>query len=137
MELVRAADRLTRIFGQWPTFHDAEVHRVNLDRRGAGGPILEATIHVFEMTSDVDPAGCYVLKNHTLVTLRFRGVVLRELKWFNHQNVLFELSLAPLDLAQHDGCSVRVEMSSSFGMEASFDCVECEVADVQPWNPSS
>ena len=137
MELVRAADRLTNIFGHWPTFHDAEVVRVVLDRRGPGGPTLEAEIHVFEMTSEVDPAGYYVLKNHTLVTLRFRGVELRALSSFNHQNVLYELSLTPIDPAQHAGRSVAVELVSSFGMEASFECGDCEVVSVQPWEASS
>lgn len=94
---------------------------------------MEAVIHVFEMTAEIDSAGYYVLVNHTLVTLQFRGVVLEELKWFNHQNVLFELLLNPLNPAEHEGRRIAVEMTSSFGMEATFECVECEVTHVQPW----
>ena len=56
---------LESIFGRWPSFHDAEMLRVVLDRSGDEGPTLEAVIRVFEMTSDVDPKGYYVLKNHT------------------------------------------------------------------------
>lgn len=137
MELVQSADRLTQIFGYWPTFHDAEVIRIVLDRGGTGGPTLEAEIHVFEMTSEIAPSGFYVLKKHTFVTLLFRGVALHELKWFNHQNVLFDLSLSSLDPTQHDGYRIDVEMTSSYGMAASFQCVECEVTNVQPWVPCS
>jgi immunity protein 50 of polymorphic toxin system len=66
---------LESIFGRWPSFHDAEVLRVVLDRSGDEGPTLEAAIHVFEMTPDVDPKGYYVLKNHTEVTSAFPLIV--------------------------------------------------------------
>ena len=52
---------LTDVFGRWPSFHDAEVTRIVLDRDET--PYLEATIHVFEMTSQIEH-GAYVLKTH-------------------------------------------------------------------------
>jgi hypothetical protein len=60
---------LTRIFGTWPSFHDAEVLTVRLDRSGNSaddGPALEAAIHVFRMTSEIDSRGYYVSKRTTL-----------------------------------------------------------------------
>jgi hypothetical protein len=38
MPLVENAAALTKIFGKWPTFHDAEVLRIVLDRAGDDGP---------------------------------------------------------------------------------------------------
>ena len=92
-DFVENAKALTEIFGGWPSFHDAEVVQVRLDRSGPGGPAVEARIHVFERTDQVTPTGYYVLVNHTLVTLRFTDVSGCRMEGFNHQNVLSELVL--------------------------------------------
>src|SRR5579871_2051209 len=66
-------EALTRIFGDWPSFHDAEVLSLVLGRHGIEdrpGPTLEARIHVFQMTGEVDERGYFRLGNHTLVVLR-------------------------------------------------------------------
>jgi hypothetical protein len=135
--LVENAALLESIFGRWPSFHDAEVLRVVLDRSGDDGPTLEATIHVFEMTSDVDAKGFYVLKNHTEVTLRFTSVGLKRLQWFNHQNVLSSFEISEIDSTQHDGRRLHVEMPSSYGLEADFACKRAIVASVRPFEPSN
>src|SRR4030095_2473016 len=113
---------LVSIFGRWPSFHDAEVLRVSLDRSGIEGPTLDATIHVFEMTSEVDAKGYYVLKNHTEVTLRFTEVTLSRFQWFNHQNVLSSLEVEELNPPEHEGRCWRIGMPSSYGLEAEFEC---------------
>lgn len=136
-DLIEDADRILRIFGDWPSFHDAEVLRLTLDRAGPQGPSLDLVIHAFEMTPDVDPSGFYVLKNHTLVTLRFIGVALESLGGFNHQNVLSDLAITPLDPEEHDGRRVGVTMHSSYGLEGSFECSSCLVADVEPYDVSA
>jgi hypothetical protein len=79
------AEKLTHIFGEWPSFHVAEVVCLVLDRSGSEAPTLEAQIHVFAVTSDLDANGHYVLANHTLVTLRFTKVALLELGGFNRR----------------------------------------------------
>src|SRR5689334_12879841 len=96
-ELVSNAHALTQIFGYWPSFHDAEVLTMCLDRAGDDGPSLEARVHVFEMTDQVDDRGFYVLRKHTLVTLRFADILLRNLRWFNHQNSLSGLGIFAAD----------------------------------------
>jgi len=131
MASIEQSDQVTRIFGKWPSFHDAEVVRLVLDSSGAEGPTLEMQIHVFEMTPEVDAKGSYVLKNHTLVTLRFTEVALQNLQWFNKQNVLFELVVVDIDPAAHDGRRLRVELPSSYGLEAMFECKRAIVSDVK------
>jgi hypothetical protein len=73
MTRIKNEKALTDIFGRWPSFHDAEIISIYLDRSGQDGPSLEAKIHLFEMTNRVDAKGYYVLKNHILVTFRFRA----------------------------------------------------------------
>jgi len=136
-ERIEDADRLLRIFGEWPSFHDAEVVGLSLERDGANGPSLDLRIHVFETTPELDPAGCCVQKNHTLVTLRFLGLELEHLVDFNEQNVLFDLHVTPLDPGEHEGRRIGVRLASSYGLGGEFQCSRCVVADVRPYSPSA
>jgi len=129
------SSNLESVFGRWPSFHDAEVLRLSLDRSGEEGPTLDVVVHVFEMTTAIDAKGFYVLKNHTEVTLRFTHVVVSRLQWFNHQNVLSSLEVEELDPAAHEGRRFRVEMPSSYGLEAEFECRRAIVLNVQLFRP--
>ena len=78
-------------FGHWPTFHDAEVLSILLDRSGES----RIAMHVFEKTSDVDSSGRYILTNHAAVTFCLegfpqdqQGITNIRIEFFNHQNVL-------------------------------------------------
>jgi hypothetical protein len=131
------AEALTEVFGRWPSFHDAEIHCIRLDRGTAGSPSLEADIHVFEMTADVAPDGYYVLKNHTLVTIRFGGIDQLELDGFNHQNVLLGLALRDISARQLDALKWEVQFDSSFGVGARFLCERISVLSAAPRGPQS
>jgi hypothetical protein len=131
--LIGNAELVTGIFGRWPSFHDAEVLRVTLDRSGTEAPTLEAVVHVFHMTDEVGPGGFFVLENHTLVTLRFLGVELEEITGLNRQNVLQQMKISPIDPARHRGRGLSVKMNSSYGLDASFECTRCEVTDARPY----
>ncbi len=133
---IRNEKALTDIFGYFPSFHDAEIISICLEREGEGAPFLEAKIHVFEMTDEVDAQGCYVLKNHTLVTFRFTEIVMGEIKWFNHQNVLALLDIVEVEPEKNEGCRFQVRFPSSYGCEASFACREVIVIDAMPFEPA-
>jgi len=142
MKKVINNEALTNIFGYWPSFHDAEVTQVRLDRgEGVGpagettNPTLEADIHVFEMTDDVGADGAYVLRKHTLATFAFRGIDELELNGFNHQNVLWQLLLEDISDRQLEALKWAVSFSSSFGLEGSFNCLEVEVIHAVPFDP--
>jgi hypothetical protein len=128
------ATQLESIFGRWPSFHDAEVLRLSLDRSGEDGPTLDVVIHVFEMTSEVDAKGFYILKKHTEVTFRFTHIVLLQMQWFNDQNVLSSLEVAELDATANEGRRFRVAMRSSWGLEAEFECQRAIVLNVRPFH---
>jgi hypothetical protein len=134
MTEIQNGQLLTDRFGRWPSFHDAEVVSARFERRGADAPFLECGIHVFEMTGAVNSTGYYVLKNHTLVTLRFCDIILEGFQGWNQQNVLFDLLIGP---AQQDGQlgddnrPIEVEMSSSFGCSAGLTCRAVKVLKVE------
>jgi hypothetical protein len=131
MSAFEHSEKLTSIFGEWPSFHDAEVLRFALDRSGAEGPTLEAEVHLFAVTSDVDATGHHILKNHTRVTLRFTEVAVCDLEGFNHQNVLFSLTTSNLDPATNEGRRLQVELSASYGLSATFQCKRAIVSEAK------
>ena len=132
-QYIENVSALESIFGRWPSFHDAEVLRVVLDRSGDDGPTLYTTIHLFEMTSEVDAKGYFVLKNHTEVELMFTTVELIRLQGFNNQNVISTLKINPTEPRNAGSRRLRVELSSSYGLETVFECERAVVSEVKPY----
>ena len=133
---IAGSQQLVDVFGYWPSFHDAEVMRFSLDRSGSGempGPTAEAVIHVFEMTPEVGPGGTYVLKNHSLVTLRFYAVVELEVQGFGEQNALWGLQIINIAERQLERVRFDIQFQGSYGMDAGFQCYSVEVLSVEPY----
>jgi hypothetical protein len=125
---IAGAERLVERFGDWPSFHDAEVIRVVFDRRGENRPTAELLVHVWLMTNSVDERGYYVLEKHTLVRFVFERIVEIQLSEFNRQNVLFDLEISPETV---DGApAYRVTLTTSYGLEGWVVCGRIVVADV-------
>jgi hypothetical protein len=138
MEKIKGGEKLTSVFGCWPSFHDAEVHGFVLDRasaEGLYGPTVEATIHVYQMTNEVDAKGYYVLKNHVLVVFRFLEVAEIQLNGFNQQNVIWELEIMDISDRQLEMIKYEVEFAPSLGVSASLKCFDIEVVSVQACDP--
>jgi hypothetical protein len=134
IDRIVGAEQLVAVFGYWPSFHDAEVLWLQLDRRpfGDGQPTMETLIHAFEMTNEVGTDGCYVLRHHVLVQLRFHDVVELRLDGFNHQNAIMGLALEDLRDRQWEHIHFGVRFDSAFGVDASFQCHSVEVVSVTP-----
>jgi hypothetical protein len=137
--LVAGSEKLLAIFGRWPSFHDAEVMEIRLARkpkesggRRDRGVELFARIHTWDMTNEVDSSGYYVLKNHTLVTFRFSRIEELKLEGFNHQNVIFGLTIQQLENPGSENSKFHVEFDPSFGVDAIFECTATEVVDATP-----
>ena len=126
---------LTDVFGRWPSFHDAEVLRLTLDRGEdySHRPNLQALIHVYEMTSQVDERNMYVLKNHVIVTFRFFEVVEVRLEGFNQQNVLQGLSIIDVSDRQLERVKFEVSFNGTFGVDAAFGCHSINIEAVEPY----
>ena len=132
LEHIAGADRLTSRFGGWPSFHDAEVVRLVLDRRGANGPSADLVVHAWLKTDKVDDRGYYVREKHTLVRFFFERITAIELSEFNHQNVLFGLDVAE-EMVEGER-AFRVTLDSSYGLSGSLVCGHIVIADVSPCN---
>jgi len=137
---IENAHLLTKRFGRWPSFHDAEVVSARFERRGEDAPFLECDIHVFETTSDVDANGHYVLKNHTLVSFRFCDIDLDSFRSWNSQNVLSDLQMDATeqnDQLDEEYRPIQVEMPSSYGCEASLKCAAIKILKVEEYSNAS
>jgi hypothetical protein len=126
---VRNASRLTSLFGYWPSFHDAEVHRLEFDRGSATGrPSANLVVHVFDSDGSVDEKGYYRIRVTVLATIRFSDVADVDLHAFGVQNVLSELGFDPAA----DGRTSLV-LGECYGVHGSFTFATAEVTDVRPW----
>ncbi len=64
-------------FGYWPSFHDAEIISINLQRVSSDdlqSSSLFALVHAFEMTSEVIETGHYKLIKHCVIEFEFVSV---------------------------------------------------------------
>jgi hypothetical protein len=106
--------------GRVPSFHDAEVLGLALDRRGARCTVR---LHTFQMTSEVDAEGFFVLDKHAQVSFHLEGVAKLELNDFNEQNVIYGLALSRT--ADH---AIRLELDQCHGL---FGFVEARALTIE------
>ena len=132
---IEGVELLTNIFGRFPSFHDAEIISLKLDRGNFETlATLDLTIHVFEMTSEIIE-NRYVLKNHTLVTFQFQEVVELELEGFDHQNVLQDLSIIDIRHRQLERIKFEVTIPGITGLDGKFMCRTIKILAAVPFNP--
>jgi len=127
-------EKLLERFGHWPSFHDAEVISVRLERdRGEPltGPVLTFVFHLFriEVAPD-DPA-----RDNTVTSICFREVESLRLFDFNHQNAISGLAIATSYCQKLSGPIFSVEIKPGFGLSCSFSCTQIEVLSVEPYKP--
>ena len=134
---IKGAKLVTEVYGRWPSFHDAEVLRIVLDRgTSVDGPTLAMDIRTFEMTNETDANGYFILRNEKVVSFRFVSVTELKLADFNHQNVLFDIRI---DRVGEEGSDTHFEVSlnASYGVSALFRCREAVVQTICDFRPDS
>jgi hypothetical protein len=108
---VEGAKNLRDWFGFWPSFHDAEVICLHLNRRAASSLFL----HTWEMTRDTDERGYYVLAKHVVVEFVLEEILDLNLNGFSHQNVLFGLTIEMVENG------FRLVLEDSYGIAGTID----------------
>jgi hypothetical protein len=117
--LIEQSDLLVSAMGRWPSFHDAKV--LGIER--AKDSCL-ATIHVFEMTDEVDSKGYFILKRHHIVTLRMSGVGGNSLPENYQGDVLSSLRFS------EQGRQIRVDFESHMDNNGTVLCDRVAVTRV-------
>jgi hypothetical protein len=142
MNDIAGAAMLLEHFGYWPSFHDAEVLHVSLDRHKDAPPTLTLRVHAFDSTGELDARGYGVLQKHCVATMRFTDVADVELAGFNVQNVLGGLTIAPVTVSPDEKRAAymtgsldrfrrEVVLDGLYGLHGSFVCHNAEVVSVE------
>ena len=107
---IHGAAELQEWFGYWPSFHDAEIVGLHLNRKGSSS----LRVHTWEMTKEIDEKGYYVLAKHVVVEFIFEAVSGLSLNGFNLQNVIFGLAIEKTDPG------FRVTLDDCYGLAGSI-----------------
>jgi hypothetical protein len=122
-------------FGHAPSFHDAEIVSFDLNRRSASKLVL----HAWNMTSEVDNRGYFVLDRHAVVTFVLEDILDLELDGFSHQNVVFGLVLrrapdrpdrSPFYWKDGSPDDFEIELEHCFGLSGKLRCCRVSVTFV-------
>ena len=89
LESIPGGPELLAWFGHVPSFHDAEIISLHLNRTGPS----TLSIHTWEITDTVDSKGFYALEKQAIVTFTLEGIENLELEGFSCQNVIGGLEL--------------------------------------------
>ena len=124
---VPGAAEITNWFGYWPTFHDAEVVSIELNRSGTS--IIK--VHAFATSKRLDPRGHFATQNHAIVSFLLDDIRELQLNGFNHQNVIFRL-----DLNKHAE-GYEIVLVGCYGIEGRIVARRIQVAFEAGIPPSS
>lgn len=126
------------MFGGWPSFHDAEITEMHLERGEINPgknifefPKLTLKILLWNHTSRVKPKVDLDPEKHTLVVLQFSEVDGFSMSGFNHQNAIMGL-----EISVNPNGGFRIRFDPAFGMGCDFECGGIEVLNALPWDTS-
>jgi hypothetical protein len=86
---VPGGPKLLDWFGRVPSFHDAEIVRLDLHRRAES----RLSLHFWNVRREVDKQGAYILDRHAVVTFVMKELLDLQMSGFSQQNVIFGLTL--------------------------------------------
>lgn len=137
---IEGSEKVLELYGEWPSFHDAEILSVNLDRGKAEkkcGPIVAIKLHGFAITNELDDKGHYKVVNHAQIVFQFYGVVEFALTHgFGTQNPLSGVSIEDIRSHQLEGINYFVEFSAHLNCDIEFKCSSVVVASVEEGIPN-
>ena len=110
LESIHGTQELYDWFGFWPSFHDAEVIKLHLNRSGPSS----LAIHTWEMTKRVDSKGHYELEKHVVVEFILEDVAALSLEGFSQQNVIFGLAIDKIE------SGFRLTLDPCYGLSGSI-----------------
>jgi hypothetical protein len=122
---VAGSEALLQWFGEWPSFHDAEVLSITLNRIGTSC----VRIHTWETTAEIGSNGCCVLRKHVIVSFFLNGLKDIELAGFSSQNVIFGLSVKRSEEGLH------LILGPCYGVAGSLTAEAIRV-EIEPGKPA-
>lgn len=100
------ADALIAWFGRWPSFHDAEILSLELNRHGPS----RARLHTWVRSPEIDAQGSYKTDKHCTIAFLLEEISELEVNGFNSQNVI-----SSLEISKQEG-GYRLSFSPCYGL---------------------
>jgi hypothetical protein len=107
---IQGAAQLFNWFGYWPSFHDAEIISLVLNRNG----LSSLRLHTWHTTGQVDERGCYIKEKHVDVSFQMEEILSLALNNFSQQNVIFGLEIV------EENHNYRVVLDPCYGLGGSI-----------------
>jgi len=123
---IPGAQELAEWFGSWPSFHDAEVLSVELNRTGPS----KVSVHTWAITDKIDSRGFYVCERNCIVTFWIEDLSAVQLAHFNNQN-----ALSDLDFYKKDGDFV-LYFAPAHGLDGEIHAKSVRI-EFSPGGPSN
>lgn len=118
LQNVPGAQDLVTWFGDWPSFHDAEVLSIHLNRCSAS----IVRIFTWLKANEINDRGYFGATKHVLVTFVLEGIQTVQLDDFNHQNVISGLSLDKTE------AGYRLILHPCFGAQGVLDAEQIRIS---------
>ena len=110
---IPGADSVVSWFGSWPTFHDAEVLGLQLNRKGRSWIKIYAW-NISRRTYEKDGKQYFILEKHAVVTFLLEGIVELEMHDFSSQNVVSDF-----DIERH-GDAFLMTLEPCYGLSGTI-----------------
>lgn len=131
---IEGSEKILSIFQEWPSFHDAEILSVVLDRnafKGQYGPTVTVRLHCFQITNEV-VNNQYRTVKHNVVTFAFYDVVEFNLgHGFGQQNPLSGFTILDIRGDQLENINYNVSFDAHMTGDLHFKCSKIEVLSVE------
>ena len=113
-------------FGYWPSFHDAEIVSLSLDRNLPS----RLRVHAFHTMSEINAHGHYRTTKHAIVCFIFEEIQNLNLIHFINQNVISALVLSKIDMGY------SIELGCCYGLCGSLKANSIRV-ELEPGMPDA
>ena len=120
------ADVLLEWFGEWPSFHDANVLSIELNSSRTSC----VRIHYWETTSEVDTKGYFVQQKHAVVSFLLENLKKIDLDGFSGQGIIFGLTLT----RSEEG--FQLDLDPCYGVAGTLTAEKIRI-EIQPGAPPS
>lgn len=131
---INGSEKLIDAWGDWPSFHDAEIIQCSFERAFPvefGCNITRLLIHLRQYISIGENTADYqiIQTKSVLAKFVFSSVSDLELSDFNHQNVINSFTVSPIFKDNKIGLLVDIE--PAWGLGGFFRCTEATLESVE------
>lgn len=129
--LIKNSSIVLAIYGEWPSFHDAQLTSLSFEFVGPSTPWCCASLHTFRTIDNDGQIVPRPIQDHPLIHFEFRQLTIEQLPEFDRCFDLLSLTIEPSSRGDKTIDGFRVSLLPAAGVEGLFCCQEVEVLNVE------